>query len=73
MSIQYKGYNIGPSSPTGGSAGKGKARTRTMRVTKDMGAGSYLLKKQVRFSPLSEASRLKAIDKCKAFIDGLSF
>lgn len=69
--MQYRGYTIAESRPTGGKAGKGHNKTATIQVREPAGDSGYLLKKQFRF-PVDDDFKCKmAYQKAKAFVDNL--
>jgi hypothetical protein len=70
--IVYNGYRIGQATPSGGKAGRGCNVTSSIQVRVPNGPdGSYPLKKEFRYRPADPATKFKAIDKAKAYIDSL--
>ena len=71
-SIPYKGYVIAEANERGGKAGRGQNRTSTIQVREPLQGDNYLLKKQVRYTTVSSASKEGAIRTAKEYIDTLT-
>lgn len=68
LMINYKGYIIAESNESGGKAGRGQNKTKTLQVRLELGNG-YLIKKQVTFTVGDPQSYNRAEDKCRKFVD----
>lgn len=69
--IPYKGYVIAEANKQGGKAGRGHNRTSTIQVRQPLQGDNYLLKKQIRYTTDSAASKEGAIQTAKQHIDTL--
>ena len=68
VNIEYKDYRINESSDSGGKAGRGYNKTKTMRVIEEF-IGSYRIRKQFVYPVHSIIKKEEAIAKAKKWID----